>query len=219
MNLKPIDEIKDLTIDSIKKIEDEYIDLNNNIVMPDYFKFLKDNEIYSLRDGSHNKNIKALEILLLSNEVMKIFANMTRGIKLYKGNIVQYEIKCTDGGFNYWKFETDEFLKDYYDQVRLKNSLDNQLGKALVISLTLAYIISVFVVIFTVKNANFLKEYSDIFKKHDDLLLIFELGISLIPSYLIYKFINLPFVKQEKINRDYNNRLKEIKSYLESGQK
>jgi len=209
MTLLPIEEINDFTLETYKILENEYIEINNEIVMPDYSNFLKEHDLQSLDDGTYSKNINIKEIVNLKLEVFKIFGHMAKGIKLYNNKIIYYKITCTSGEFQFWKFSIDDFLDDYYEQVKLKNTYKNQLQKAIKFLKFIALILSLIITLTIQENYKFIYDYPYL-----NVFIVF--CITLIIAYLIDLYFKLPFIKEEKIIKNYKNRLKQIKEYLDN---
>jgi len=214
MELKPID----IDNESLEEREKRFIELDNNIIKPEYEKFLKDYNIYSLSDGSNNKTIKPMDLLKLHQEVMFIFLKIVPRIKLYNGHVYKYETLMNDH-FTFSKYQTDNILIDYNKHIELNNIFKDQFARSVVIILIATFILSFFLINYFLTNIVFLREYQSFINAHRELFLYVEAGMSLLLCYLIYIYLYFPIDNYTQKNKNYVKRLKEIKVYLESGNK
>lgn len=101
---------------SLEQIQEEQKILNNELVVPAYRKFCRDNRLnFHFQDELHKEAFSpeiAHKEFELHEEAMNLFNRLKPEFNFFNGKVVHFHFTTTSGDFDYQTWEIEDFLKD-----------------------------------------------------------------------------------------------------------
>lgn len=170
--------------------EEEYQDLNNELVVPAYRRFCEEFNLPfhfwdELPKDSFNPEISDIE-LDLHKEAMDLFNKLKPELLLFKDKIVRFQFTSWDGTFSYDLWPIHDFIEKTSDELFYLKNLENRFkivssiltfGSSFVVFVATTFLLGKF------PPQNFLSEYS----------LLLGLGLGSVLYYsLVHHINNIP---------------------------
>jgi len=195
---------------SFDKWVNERTKLNNEIIVPAYRQFCKENSLAfhfwdELPKEQFNPEI-ALEELMLHHEAMNCFNNLKPKFVLFNNKIYTFHFTVWGGDFEFMEWEIEDFLNQAHEQVNRVGGLEKQLQAAFSILGVMSVIL---IIVLTVLTSIF---FADKFGLFFDLgIVIGTVSIFSLFFFIIKKYFSDPLKKYSSEINQFKLRLETLK--------